>query len=61
MWADARPTVVEFDVSDGTTSQHLMTLPPGTHIEHIRVDGERWERRPERDWDSVDGIKEVDG
>lgn len=60
VWADARPTAVEFDVSDGTTAQHLMTLPPGTRIERIRVDGELWVRRPRRDWDNEDGIKEVD-
>lgn len=60
IWADAMPTAVELDVSDGTTRHYPMSLPPGTRITGIRVDGRRWAECPERDWDAVDGIKEVD-
>ena len=54
VWSTEKPVAIDYGISDGTVRHDVRTLPEGMTIEWIEVDGERWRKRPQKDFDNID-------
>ena len=52
--------MVDVDISDGTTRHYPLALRPDERVVGIRVNGRRWTECPDKDYDNIDSVREVD-
>ena len=60
IWAIDKPTMVEVDISDGTTRHYPLALRPDERVVGIKVNGRRWRECQDKDYDNIDSVREVD-